>query len=258
MLTLQSIFPTIFGNNWYITCYILFYLIFPYLNIIINNLSQKDHISIVLGSLTVYFGIGFGLVFIRPGLFFPSILIYWTIIYFTIAYIHKYKMEWFSSKKNLILLLSIGLILMVGIDIFVEFIGLHSAYFRSRVGCWHQANSPFTLITAIALFGLARRPNWLSPKINYIASLTFLIYIIHENILFRLLLRPYIYVFIKNNFGYRHIVAWVIVVGLVIFLGALVISILYNQTLQRKVHEFSDHLYTAATYHFNILLEKII
>ena len=40
-------FPTLYGNNWYITCYILFYLIHPYLNIVINHLSRRELLRLV-------------------------------------------------------------------------------------------------------------------------------------------------------------------------------------------------------------------
>ena len=41
-LVIASIFPTTFGNNWYMTCYLLFYLIHPALNKIIHSFSKQQ------------------------------------------------------------------------------------------------------------------------------------------------------------------------------------------------------------------------
>lgn len=40
-LFIKSFFPIIFANNWYVSCYILFCLVHPLLNEIINNSSQQ-------------------------------------------------------------------------------------------------------------------------------------------------------------------------------------------------------------------------
>lgn len=41
-LFIFSLFPTLFANNWYLTCYLLFYPIHPYLNRLIAAMTQKN------------------------------------------------------------------------------------------------------------------------------------------------------------------------------------------------------------------------
>lgn len=41
-IIIQSIFPTLFGNNWYVTCYLLFYPISPILNRVIDGMSKRQ------------------------------------------------------------------------------------------------------------------------------------------------------------------------------------------------------------------------
>ena len=48
-LLLKSAFPTILASNWYLTCYVIFYAIHPLLNLVIRNISQKQHLRIVVG-----------------------------------------------------------------------------------------------------------------------------------------------------------------------------------------------------------------
>lgn len=45
-LMIKSMFPTFFENNWYITCYILFYPLHPILNRIIRSMGQKVHLAV--------------------------------------------------------------------------------------------------------------------------------------------------------------------------------------------------------------------
>ncbi len=40
-ILIKSVFPTTFSNNWYVTCYLLFYPIHPILNDIINRMDQR-------------------------------------------------------------------------------------------------------------------------------------------------------------------------------------------------------------------------
>ena len=47
-LIIKSLLPITFENNWYITCYILFYLASPFINKIINGIDGKIHFRIVL------------------------------------------------------------------------------------------------------------------------------------------------------------------------------------------------------------------
>ncbi len=49
-LIIRSILPTTFSNNWYLTCYLLFYPIHPYLNSIIQR-SDKRHLFRISGAL---------------------------------------------------------------------------------------------------------------------------------------------------------------------------------------------------------------
>ena len=54
-LIIKSFTPIINSNNWYVTTYIIFCLIYPILNLIINRCNQKLHfwISVILFSLFI-------------------------------------------------------------------------------------------------------------------------------------------------------------------------------------------------------------
>ena len=45
---LHSIFPISFDQYWFATTYFLLYLFYPFINVLINNLSKKQHLTLLL------------------------------------------------------------------------------------------------------------------------------------------------------------------------------------------------------------------
>lgn len=90
---IKSIFPTTCNNNWYITCYLLFYAIFPYLNQIIEKMTQRELLTINIVTIVLYYGISF----IIPA-FFMNGLVLFIAMYFFIAYIKFYMGALFEKK----------------------------------------------------------------------------------------------------------------------------------------------------------------
>lgn len=46
---LSQVFPISFNTNWFISCYILFYLLHPAVNLILDSLNQKQHFAVIWG-----------------------------------------------------------------------------------------------------------------------------------------------------------------------------------------------------------------
>ena len=54
-LVLMSLFPTTFENNWYLSCYLIFYAIHPLLNQIIDRCGQKALFRMNAAAIVLYF-----------------------------------------------------------------------------------------------------------------------------------------------------------------------------------------------------------
>lgn len=78
---------------------------------------------------------------------------------------------------------------------------------------------------------------------NWLSGLSLLIYIIHENILVRSYLRPYIFQRIYLRFGYGHIVLWVLLLAGFYFVCTAIAGAVYQSTLQKLLHRISDIVY---------------
>ncbi len=95
-LVTAYLLPLISGKWWFVACYLVLYLISPFLNILHNNLTQKQHLEIIiiLGSIFSFI----------PSLIFWAgdtlrvsegySLIWFIFLYLIAAYIWKYNHEW--------------------------------------------------------------------------------------------------------------------------------------------------------------------
>lgn len=238
-MIIKQIFPTVFGNNWYMTCYLLFYPIHPFLNMVINKVEKATLLKTTLIMLFLYVGINY----LQEGLFFTSGLILWIVIYFAIAYMKLYLVDLSNNNKLNIGIFIIGFVGNFGLVALTNVLGLYINSFSDKLLRWSTNGSPFILLMAIGLLNIARNIHIESKTINYVAKLSFLIYIIHQNMLLRRLYRPMMWHYIYVNMGYDHILFWAIVLSVIVFMFGLVSSIVYKCSIQKCVTRIGDMLY---------------
>lgn len=250
-IIISSFFPTTFGNNWYMTCYLLFYPIHPILNSIVNMMNQRQLFRSTLVMVFLYIFMNF----INCSWFFSSAIILWITIYFAIAYMHKYLMSFVDNiRKNLILFI-IGVIGFIGIILITDICGLYSQVLSDKVMRWVNNCNPFLLAMSVAMFNIARNIHFENRFINYISKLSLLIYIIHENIILRTYFRPAMWNYVYKRFGYSDVIGWVFIISFIIFIFGILCSILYVLTLQKFFNKVSGKLYEVVRIKY-LLFEK--
>ena len=238
-ILLKSILPTTFAPNWYLTCYLLFYPIHPLLNVVIQKLD-KQHLFRFSAALFVIYGC---FAFIKNDLFFSSTIILWIAIYFVMAYIQLYLKDFADSAKYNFMLLAVGLVGWFGIAFVANYLGLHISFFNDKVLRWATNYNPFLIIIAIALFNLMRKLTFKNRAINYISSLSLLVYIIHENVVLRNYCRTALWNYVYKNYGYSHILLWVFALSFIVFMFGLVSSMIYDKTIRTFIRKLADTLY---------------
>lgn len=250
-IIISSLFPTTFGNNWYMTCYLLFYPIHPILNSIVNMINQRQLFRSTLVMVFLYVFMNF----INCSWFFSSAIILWITIYFAIAYMQKYLMSFVDNIRENIILFIIGVIGFIGIILITDICGLYSQVLSDKVMRWVNNCNPFLLAMSIAMFNIARNIHFKNRFINYISKLSLLIYIIHENIILRTYFRPAMWNYVYKRFGYSDVIQWVFIISFIIFIFGILCSILYVLTLQRFVNKVSGKLYEVVRIKY-LLFEK--
>lgn len=237
---LNSIMPTTFTSNWYLTCYLLFWPIHPLLNVVINKLDKQHLFRISTALFVIYACFNF----IKKDSFFPSTIILWITIYFVMAYIQLYLKNFADSVKYNFVLLLVGFVGWFGIAFMANFLGLHISFLSDKVLRWQTNYNPFLIILAIALFNLMRKLTFTNKIVNYISSLSLLVYIIHENIVLRNYCRTALWNYVYENYGYSHILLWVFIIFFIVFIFALISSIIYDKTIRTFIRKLADTLYS--------------
>lgn len=240
---IKSFLPTTFGNNWYMTCYLLFYLIHPALNRIIDQMNQKQLFRSAIVLAILYLGFNF-IKGVKEGLFFTSDIIIWITIYFIVAYIQNYLNDFANNIKANFGLFVFGLVGIIGLNLLTECAGLHVPALSQKAAHWAFNNcDPFVISMSIALLNVARQIHFHNNAVNYLSSLTLLIYIIHENLILRNYVRPEIWNFIYYNYGYEHIFVLVFTLVAVTFIFSVVAAMIYTVVLKPFALKFSNSLY---------------
>lgn len=87
--------PVTSVNNGFTSCYILFYLFIPFLNILIQNLSEKNHLLLILLCLFIYTGLGS-----VPGFSVSKNYVTWFIVlYLVAAFIRLHPKNCFQNSR---------------------------------------------------------------------------------------------------------------------------------------------------------------
>ena len=238
---IRQIFPTTFANNWYMTCYIIFLFTYPWLNRLITIINQKQLLRMVLFSSFLWI---FMCYLLKNDPFFSSKLMLWIAIYLLIAYLKLYCNSIVTSKRIGVILIVVGIIGYIGQVVITNYVGLYLfSFFSNKVLYWNTNYCPFHIMIALGSLIVALKSNFESKCINYIASLSMLAYLIHENILFRTYTRPLIWEYLYRTYTFDYVVLLDLVYAFVLFIIVVIISALYKETIQKLVTKVSNKIY---------------
>ncbi|MGN1303819.1 MAG: acyltransferase [Oscillospiraceae bacterium] len=236
--TIKSLFPITVSSYWFITCYLVFYLIHPIINLIINGLNKRQlFITVLVGSI-LYLFIN---TLLYEKVYECSNLIRFTVVYLFIAYLKKYMPSFMNNIRLNKLILGFSVIALLLLIIVTNFLGLRISLLKGQLLHWAQYNNPIIVLMAVSLFNLFRSINIKSGFINTISATTLLIYIIHSNALVNAFVKPSIWKYIFENIANSHeyVVIWSVVYTLATFLASLLIALLYKSTLRKLIVKFS-------------------
>lgn len=247
---IRMMFPVTFGNCWYLTCYLLLYAIHPLLNIVIDTINKRTFFVLVSGFITLYNLIGF---LGGNGLFYWSELVGFVGVYFTVAYIKRYIPGLCNSIKENIILLCMGFFGWMSMMLLTNGLGLRFEIFSDQLQRGKTWMNPCFLLIAFSVFNLARIRKFYSKGINYVASMSLLIYMIHCNRIIRDYVRFDIFGIILSRYSYRYLIGWILLYAVITLVGSLVIAMLYKKTLQPIANKMSCFIYNQVKWMYSRL-----
>ena len=94
----------------------------------------------------------------------------------------------------------------------------------------------------LLMFNLFRKMHFKNGVINFLASLTLLAYLLHENIIFRNYTRPLIWEAIYTSIGFNNVALISFVYSLALFVAVFGIGIIYKLFVQKWICRFSEKI----------------
>ncbi|MGF7002006.1 hypothetical protein M2149_000376 [Lachnospiraceae bacterium PFB1-21] len=175
----KAIFPFFSIADGFTSCFLLFYLFIPFLNKLVNAITEREHFSLMVLLLTIYTILPS---FVKTHVTFNYIT-WFCVIYILASYIRLYPKKIFENRRlwGIFLLVSLVLSWLSVIEL---------AYTSRKLGA-HVASSYFfvsdsnkilalsTSICGFLFFKNLKIP--LNQGINLIASSTFGVLLIHAN-----------------------------------------------------------------------------
>ncbi len=236
---IEQFMPITLKNNWFISTYILYYLIHPWLNKIIDELSKRKLLLINLG-ITLFY-----IVNLVAELFVPisNDILGVILIYFIVAYFKKYLKSYNNSKMLNFFTLLVSLFMLMLSIVTINMLGAKEEYFSEKMLAMANIYNPLILLISISIFNIANTTSFYIKEINKISSLTMLIYLIHDNMLIREYGKSAYWTYIKNIFTYRNVAKISFITAIVVFLACIIIAGIYKNTIEKIVKWICDKVY---------------
>ena len=148
-----------------------------------------------------------------------------------------------------------SMLLHIFILLATNVLGNRISVFSDKILYWNRFINITYRGIGISSFNLFNTKNFKNKIINYVSSLSLLFYLIHENILFRNYIRPLFY---EEAFKYGHILLWVMLEASMLFIGGIILSIFYKETMQKLTKKLSIKLCEKIKKIYSKIEEKLL
>lgn len=160
----------------FVGCFLVFYLLIPYINVLIKNISKADHMRLIFILLFVYSGLG-----MLPQRVTMNYVSWFLVLYLIASYMRMYPSKFTENSSFAYMIFGTSFAFAVMSIVVCAFLG---KYFNMQVGYYFvsDSNKILALVTAIGAFLIFKNMKIKNSKwINYIASSTFGVLLIHAN-----------------------------------------------------------------------------
>lgn len=237
----RSFLPTLFGNNWFASAYILFYMFTPFLNETLKVFDEKKHRLLII----LMTGVGTIIHMIYgQGFFKEGNLFYFILGYYISSYIRLYNPKFLDNQKiNFLVsvLLSVCFIIWIFLVLYfrnkISFIDLHFVQVFNYPFVWTRFP---ILVCAVFVFGFFKNLQIKNNKIvNIIASTTFGVYLIHENPLLNKVIWHKIFKF-DNFMESKILILYMIFATVITFICCSVIDLIRQKIIEQPMMKIID------------------
>ena len=253
---LLQFIPIISRFSWFIGCYLIMYAVHPLLNKIIYS-TQKRNLLLFNIFLFVMYSVFEFVGGDEMNMFYYTHLVGFICLYFYTGYVKLHMQNILSKSKLQAVILALSIAGLTGLFALTEYVGLKVDALSDKMNHWDEINNPFMIGIAFSSFALFSKLKFQNRFINYLSSLSLIVYMIHENKLFRSHFKPRVFDFIYEKFSYTHIVGWCVLLVIATFIIAGLLSALYKETVGKLIKRAIDKIYPSLASAGNKLTDRL-
>lgn len=179
--SLQSIFPIISNAYWFVSAYIVLELLSPFIKKMLEALNNRELACMI--SIYVICCWEFGSIsYLISNNYAPLLVIPSCILYSSIGFL-AYRVKDKIKTKTIVLALTLSALVLLFSPAIINILAKVGYTYNENL--FWQFDSPICIMMATSLFLLFEKIKLKSTAINTIASATFGVYLIHDNIFIR-------------------------------------------------------------------------
>lgn len=222
---IRCIFPITLQTNWFVGCYIIYYLIHPLLNKAVKGLSRPQ-----FRFLVVLMFLAYSVISTVHGSYYFTNLVAFIMMHYLVAFAKKYEMFKHDTKQDVMTILACSGLLLMSIVLMI--------ILGSRIGLLADKNlllchfyNPLIIgIVTPVLFTAVRRKRT-SGIVNSISSLSLFVYLIHGNYFWQAYGKYAAHHYFQMN-GFS-IVGSTLVLFAITVIASVIIAFLYKSTADK-------------------------
>lgn len=251
---LKGIAPILFGENWFVSCYIIFFCFVPYLNGFLKSLDKNKYLLLLL-MVFVFFVL---LPTVKIKTYFNSAeIVYFAFVYAIGVYIRLYfkdkiNNEYHNKYRNICLL--ILLLTLISIST-LEIIGIVT----NKVVFIKQSQyfvKLFSIPLAVAMFlSFATMKPFFNRYVNIVAGTVLGIYLIHENIFLRRIIWDYILPNVDYIMSNWYVLFYIVKIVSIFIVGS-VIDLLRKRYIEPLMVSIIDKKFGVVSEYIKIKVNK--
>lgn len=188
---LQYVFPTLMEQYWFVTAYVLMYLLSPFLATAIHHMS-KQKLQITLGLLLLVMSVSKSILPVQLEMDRSGYDALWFVtVYLVAAYIRLYGVPFFEKTKKNIAMYLLGVAGIFSLTMLYHIVCVKTGALEFVVDVAYEYNHIFNLFTAVALFctflNMELPEGKWATLICRLGGLSFGVYLLHEQVEIRYL-----------------------------------------------------------------------
>lgn len=228
----DALFPVMGFRWWFLTTYIMLFILSPILNEGISRLTKKQHLAIIILFL-IYNGIAHLLRLTICGYDLPSFIHIYIIGQFLFRYKDDYRL--FHNRR----IISTGILICLVINFVVVYACLTFGYKRSIyttfINVYLGYSNPIIILQSVLIFCyvLSCRPTY-NKNVNNIAKHVFAVYLITEAI------RMPLYLYLKGMFLNNFLLG--LALCLLVFAGCIIVEMVRAYFCNRLIDYAYNHI----------------